>query len=380
MAQCRHHEICGRDALEGDDACILHSYNLQKDKKSFDTALDEHLKEQGECFSHFVFAHEANFRDRTFHTFARFNNVTFMQRADFSEVTFSDGADFRDTNFRDFASFFKAVFQNSIDFSHAEFSQAAEFSNANFEKYAGFFYATFTKIAKFPEANFSSVSFTLAKFHDWTSFTKTTFKETVWFRQADFMARPDFWNTRFAEADFTQSRFSNGADFFGSTFSKNVLFDGAEFLGRTSFLPREADGHGMPIFAGAVASFSDVAIAPLDVLTFRDTDLKNCLFSGTDLRKAEFANVTWPRIVSNKYSELIRKRWPKIGRNGVFDEIEARRKGETHKYPHIEQLYRQLKQNCEDRRDYERASDFHYGEKQMRRKNKEVPAEDFASF
>ena len=46
-----------------------------------------------------------------------------------------------------------------------------------------------------------------------------------------------------------------------------------------------------------------------------------------------------------------------------------RRKSETHKYAHIEQVYRQLKQNHEDRKDYERASDFHFGEKEMRCKN-----------
>ncbi len=43
------------------------------------------------------------------------------------------------------------------------------------------------------------------------------------------------------------------------------------------------------------------------------------------------------------------------------------------RYLHIEQLYRQLKQNYEDRRDYERARDFHFGEKEMRRKNPKTP-------
>ena len=42
-------------------------------------------------------------------------------------------------------------------------------------------------------------------------------------------------------------------------------------------------------------------------------------------------------------------------------------------WPHIERLYRELKQNYEDRRDYERAGDFHYGEKEMRRRNQETP-------
>ena len=39
----------------------------------------------------------------------------------------------------------------------------------------------------------------------------------------------------------------------------------------------------------------------------------------------------------------------------------------------IERLYRELKQNYEDRRDYGRAGDFHYGEKEMQRRNPETP-------
>jgi len=313
LAQCKHYEICRRDALEEEDLCILHSHNPEKDKKHFDAALDEHLKDQGEDFSYFVFAHEANFKDRTFHSFARFKDVIFIQQADFSEVTFSgEITDFTGTKFRNFASFFKAIFKR-VDFTDVEFGEAAEFSKAKFEEYASFFNATFTKIANFRNANFSSVRFSAAKFEDGTSFLETTFKETAWFRGAKFMDRPFFWDTTFAEADFTRTRFSKGADFDGSTFNGNVQFHWAEFLGRTFFRPREADGHSIPIFAGEIASFRDVVVAPLDVLAFRDTDLENCLFGGTDLRKADFANVTWPRIVNDKWPEFIRKYWPQCG-------------------------------------------------------------------
>ena len=38
----------------------------------------------------------------------------------------------------------------------------------------------------------------------------------------------------------------------------------------------------------------------------------------------------------------------------------------------IERIYRELKQNYEDRRDYGRAGDFHYGEKEMQRRNPET--------
>jgi hypothetical protein len=105
-----------------------------------------------------------------------------------------------------------------------------------------------------------------------------------------------------------------------------------------------------------------VDIAPLDALVFRGADLRKCHFLGTDLRKAEITGAEWP--------EIVLKRWPIIWRRfGVYDEIVSEEKGEAGSHPHIEQLYRQLKQNYEDRKDYERAGDFHYGEKEMRRRN-----------
>jgi hypothetical protein len=55
----------------------------------------------------------------------------------------------------------------------------------------------------------------------------------------------------------------------------------------------------------------------------------------------------------------------------VYDEIAPADliAGRTQPWAQIERLYRELKQNHEDRRDYERAGDFHYGEKEMRRQN-----------
>jgi hypothetical protein len=66
--------------------------------------------------------------------------------------------------------------------------------------------------------------------------------------------------------------------------------------------------------------------------------------------------------------------WPKRGKRfQVYDEILPLATNESGRWDHIERLYRELKQNHEDRRDYERAGDFHYGEKEMRRKNPDTP-------
>jgi hypothetical protein len=93
-----------------------------------------------------------------------------------------------------------------------------------------------------------------------------------------------------------------------------------------------------------------------DAVTFLDADLTKCRFLDTDLRKVYMVGVKWPQ---------------KGGRAHVYDAIASVKTEALSRRPwnQIERLYRELKQNYEDRRDYERAGDFHYGEKEMRRQN-----------
>jgi hypothetical protein len=56
----------------------------------------------------------------------------------------------------------------------------------------------------------------------------------------------------------------------------------------------------------------------------------------------------------------------------LYDEIADLNPGGTLPWAQLEQLCRQLKRNYEEQRDYERAGDFHYGEKEMRRQNPET--------
>src|SRR5882724_2028525 len=109
-------------------------------------------------------------------------------------------------------------------------------------------------------------------------------------------------------------------------------------------------------FAGAEVDFRQVVINSTDAVAFEQADMTKCQFQGTDLRKVRLVGIEWPR---------------KGRRTVVYDDI-ARvvpADGNTRPWSQIERLYRELKQNYEDRRDYERAGDFHYGEKEMRRQN-----------
>jgi hypothetical protein len=160
-------------------------------------------------------------------------------------------------------------------------------------------------------------------------------------------------------AEFHSAHFLGGADFLGVQFAKLVRFRHARFVARTLFSSQQTHGAAVQIFSGVEVDFSDVKIDPLDAVAFRDADLSECRFLGTDLRKAEFTKVKWARIV-NGFG---------IRRVGVYDEVLLLETKERGSWFQIEQLYRQLKQNYEDRKDYERAGDFHYGEKEMRRIN-----------
>jgi len=295
MPTCEH-EKCGRDALggpDGDDLCILHSEDPKKDGGAFWAAFEEHRKQHGDKFSHFVFPESVRFRGQTF---------------------------------------------DEADFSAAKFSGAAEFSGAQF-----------SGDARFGEAQFS--------------------------KEASFV------RTRFAKkADFHQSRVTGRTIFFGAT----------------------GEGGEQLIFSGAKVDFGNLIVEPLDALTFRDADLRKCRFLGTDLRKAEITGAMWPEIpwhpdprqprlirrsakwarvakrhLGEKYPKLKRRYdavFGRIGRRiGVYDEIGKSKLSKNYPWSHIERLYRELKQNYEDRKDYERAGDFHYGEKEMRRKNPETP-------
>ncbi len=190
------------------------------------------------------------------------------------------------------------------------------------------------------------------------NFLFIVFQEIADFRDATFSGEAHFSGATFSgEADFFGATFSRGADFSGATFFK-AYFSGAKFFGRTLFATLQDDNKIVRVFSEANIDFREVTINPLDALSFRDADLRKCRFLDTDLRKVEITGATWSRV-GNRF--------------GVYDEIAPLQDEEERQFSRIERLYRELKQNYEERRDYERAGDFHFGEKEMRRLNPDTP-------
>jgi uncharacterized protein YjbI with pentapeptide repeats len=404
VPQCKDHEFCGRDVEDNsaEGLCILHSMDPAKNTHAFAEALAIHRERKyGDYFIHFVFPGRANFRGATFSketnfggaTFndgadfwnakflkrANFSRVRFLKRADFNLATFTKGADFSDTTFTkeaDFsgarftegASFRGAMFNRGAAFGGAVFTKEAYFSRARFTEWADFREGTFGELADFDRAgvteraNFFGVTFTAG-----AGFGGVTFTEEADFYGAIFCRETNFFQTMFLKrADFSEAGFIKEAGFRGATFTKGADFVGAGFTATIALTERQSRIiEARYIFAGAEVDFRQVIINSPDVVTFLGADLTKCQFQDTDLRKVQ----------------LVAVKWPQKGRRAVvYDEIasaesedESEEEGSARPWAQIERLYRELKQNYKDRRDYERAGDFHYGEKEMRRQNPDSP-------
>jgi len=305
------------DSLAG--LCILHSHLKDKDVREFRKALKKHRETRGDQFAHMVFPAEADFVDATFSAGADFTDATFSARAYFTTTTFSAGANFT-----------RALFSAGADFVEATFSARANFADVTFSAGADFVGATFAAGADFAGATFA--------------------------------AGADFFRATFAAgADFFRATFAAGADFTRVLFSAgNVSFRQSRFRGRSLFIPEQAveAQQVSRIFTAATAvDFRDIVIEPPESLSFRHADFRTCRFLNTDLRKVELTGALWPQ---------------KCARRVVYDEI-APIPGEPYPWDELERLYRELKQNYDDRRNYARSGDFHYGEKEMQRRNPATP-------
>jgi uncharacterized protein YjbI with pentapeptide repeats len=411
--ECKYHDICGLTDEADPEAglCILHSHRPNKDQHVFNEALTAHRKDRGEMFAMMVFPGRANFFEATFsgevNFFgaifsgeADFHHTTFSESASFPNTTFSEKADFSGATFSKKALFFGATFSGEANFAGVTFSEGADFAEVTFSGEARFHlarisgevyfgYATFSEKADFSggttfsgEADFSEVTFSgeadfvgtpfsgeadfrRATFSGKTDFFGAPFSEKASFAGATFSGEVDFRHATFSEkTDFARATFSSGANFLSTRFTgERASFFSCRFHGRTLFAP-DPDETPRPdtslsyLFAGVQeVDFQAVEINPPEVLTIRHADFQQTRFLDTDLRKVELTGVCWPR---------------KGARRVVYDEI-APLEGAPYPWDQLERLYRELKKSYEDRRDYARAGDFHYGEKEMQRRNPRTP-------
>lgn len=382
-----------------DGFCIFHNPSLEKDCAAFINGIQS---KRDSNYRGYVFPlgfrteilrlNEADFRGACFKDRANFSGQAFTGSTRFSGVTFERSANFAGARFSGDANFDKGKFR-SISFSQGVFGRRASFRNARFleidistanpdETYnAGFGGCA----VDFHNVKFEGFTdFRDSAFHSKSRFSSARFAEAVTFRRTKFYrnAAAEFSNTIFnkkcyfielqarSSITFTECLFSEDADF------RNAALFGPTTLERVTFASLARFG-GLPPqdteLARLNVCFWEVDMA---LVAFRNADLRNvCFYHCKDLDSAEFSTCLWNESSGRRrvlYDELVlRGSRPEWGREELAQDAEVlgirNRIRNDERWERVENTYRDLRRNFEDRRDFADASEFYVGEMEMRR-------------
>jgi uncharacterized protein YjbI with pentapeptide repeats len=424
MGQCIVFSSCGLDDSADPDgrSCILHSRKRDKDASMFRAAFDKYREQksgdlrfiafpEGIEFTGQVFKEKVDFFAAKFFGNAGFRKAVFERKADFSAAEFDGDATFSEAQFTQGVTFNHATFNGEGNFDRAIFSEDRDknartipplkrylvtFDNTRFLKKCNFFEARFAGSVWFNNTDFSEEAlFIDCTFEAPSGFVGSHFDDRASFLFADFQDSTSFLSAVFStEAYFEGTRFHNRVNFQGADLRGNVLFSGkgkkeeeakgqsemGGSPGRLIFRDwgwRYADRQ----FTDVVLDFRNVRTSQAKSIVFRYVDLTRCLFEDTDVRRIEFIDAAWPWVKGRwrVYDEGASRdergaiRTDVNGDVAVFQEPETRVEQKNFPWGSIERLYRELKRQHDDGRDYQKAGDFHYGEKEMQRRNPRTP-------
>jgi uncharacterized protein YjbI with pentapeptide repeats len=294
--------------------------DVNKDSKEFWNEIDEMLSEMGTDdktdFSGFYFI------PREGENLIDFLKTEFTEIVYFHSATFSCDVSFTRAKFLKTVSFADVEFFGFAGFRDADFFGDTFFNDAIFHGECLFMIAEFADRVLFPNAAFlDDVDFGGAKFFKAALFPGSVFEQNALFSSVDFSGETKFEKAVFSSAYFNNTRFSDSVNFYETDFAEHVSFLHVDF---------------------------DVE----EKAKFHKTNLTKASFLYTDVSKLNFLDPEWP-IVKGKL----------FNRRACYDETENK------DYPAIESVYRQLKHNYEENRNYPVAGDFYIGEMEMRRKN-----------
>lgn len=215
-------------------------------------------------------------------------------------------------------------------------------------------------------------------------FSKFKFDKDVFFREAKFSeGNVDFANAEFSgeNTDFLGAEFSGGNTYFhGAKFSgKNTYFNWAKFSGKNTLFNRaEFSGENTDFrwveFSGEEVNFYYSKILKKILFdrtifeakkNFNAVDLTKCVFREVDLKNVDFSLLDWD--------------WKhKLGNETELEKILEKLKEKKHEFFFkTSEIYRQLKVQFHNKRDFAKAGMFHFREQECRRKACKLPQEFF---
>ena len=333
----------------------------------------------------------ADFIDAHFSDDVDFSGLTFEGPTYFDGVEFSKVAIFKGTSFRGNVSFAEAKFGGVVDFGGASFIRserieesldelwdsaigATSFFGAQFESHADFRDSTFEVTSRFSNAHFKGpVSFRRVEFceHSSAEFSGTTFSHNCYFVEVESSSTITFTECLFSEeADFRKATLLGATRFIRANFARLARFGGAP--------TREGKRISLNV------CFWETN---MERVSFRNADLRNVSFYYCySLDKVELIACLWNKAFNRQrvlFDELaLRGCKPKWGAeevdqesamNGEVNRTASVYRAETADLPRedererLENAYRDLRRNFEDRKDYAGASEFYVGEMDIRR-------------
>lgn len=321
-----------------------------------------------------------------------FKNCTFEKDAYYHNCIFN-GLTIEKTSFAISLKISDSTFEDNIDISEIEVKETLSITESHMKK-------KFSILNQILEKSLKHLLFRKSVFYDIVEFTnikvnhfqivdKTIFMESASFNNLEidhgFLGKSEFKNI----LKIFKTTFSEAIEFYALTLENEFSFNSCRFKGTTLFLELKGNCSkydfsrsyfsGKTLFAGSEENklffgksvlFLSTTLNPSNVVSFRNVDLSKCQFLDTDLRGIEFTDVIWPKLNN---------------RSVVFDEFDLQKNklNKNYNYPweKIERLYRELKHNYEDRKDYARSGDFNFAEKEIRLNNpKTSKSEKFLIF
>ncbi|MCY4438251.1 MAG: pentapeptide repeat-containing protein [Chloroflexi bacterium] len=385
---------------ESDDGfCIFHNPSLEKDCAAFTNGIQskrnsnyrgyvfplgfhtELLQLSKADFRGACFKDRANFSGQSFTGSTCFSGVTFERSASFAGARFSGDVEFENGTFRS-VSFAEGIFGGRASFRNARFLEL-DLSTANLDEtyhagYGGgavdFHDAKFEGFTDFRDSVFGAKS----------SFASASFVEAVDFRRTEFCknAATDFFNTIFSQkCSFVELQTHSKITFTECLFKEDADFRNAALYGPTT-LERVTFGR-LARFGGLPPQDTELALlnvrfweVDMALVAFRNADLRNvCFYHCKNLDSSEFSACIWNQSFGRQhvlYDELmLRGSRPEWGSEELAQDSEVEReRNQTRndeRWEKVENTYRDLRRNFEDRRDFADASEFYVGEMEVRR-------------
>ena len=374
--------------------CVFHSPTGNKDSQDFTAAIQSRDNANYRGYHFPVEFDTLNLRLEG----ADFTDAKFWGHADFSGATFLGATNFTGTKFEKGAYFGDATFRSGVNFALSEFSHEAHFEKTHFLNID----PRITTLNETGGTKFHAVNFLCTKFKSTATFTNSEFKTTVSFEFVEFPEALYFENATFsrtANAEFLTTKFHEDCHFNGLHCQSRMTFEDCVFSEETDFRNANLQGPTRFIrcsfthlarFGGETPSNSEerqlnTQFWEIDTekVSFRNADLRNASFYHCyNLDKAEFSTCVWNKALKRNrvlFDELaLRGHKPKWGSVGI--EAMTSNTHTADEWERVENTYRDLRRNFEDRRDYAGASEFYVGEMEMRRLRKPRRQRQFLSL